>query len=99
MEKKTCKLYVARDKSGELCIYNTKPERDCVRDFWCSDLYFTIFPNLFPDLKWEDEPIEVELLQVITDIDTKAQEYANKVTDNEEIKALIINAYKAGYNE
>lgn len=54
--------------------------------------------SYFPELKWEDEPIEVELRPVITDIDTKAQEYANNVTDNEEIKELIINAYKAGYN-
>lgn len=53
---------------------------------------------MFPDLTWEDEPIEVELRPAITDLDAKAQEYANKVTDNEEIKELIINAYKAGYN-
>ena len=99
LKKKTCKLWVARDKSGELCIYNTKPERDYVRDFWCSDLYFTIFPNLFPELTWKDEPIEVELRPAITDLDTKAKEYANSVTDNKEIKELIINAYKAGYNE
>ena len=93
------KLWVARDKSGELCIYNTKPERDCVRDFWCSDLYFTIFPHLFPYLKWEDEPIEVEIRPTITDIDAKAKEYANSVTDNKQIKELIINAFKAGHNE
>lgn len=54
--------------------------------------------SFFPELKWEDEPIEVEIRQVITDLDAKAQEYANNVTDNEEIKELIINAYKAGYN-
>ena len=59
----------------------------------------TISKNLFPELKWKDEPIEVELRPAITDIDAKAQEYANNVTDNEEIKELIINAYKAGYNE
>lgn len=54
--------------------------------------------SYFPDLTWEDEPIEVELRPAITDLDIKAQEYANKVTDKEEIKELIINAYKAGYN-
>nr|DAH40204.1 MAG TPA: Heat shock protein HSP 90-alpha PROTEIN, ATP BINDING, CHAPERONE [Caudoviricetes sp.] len=52
---------------------------------------------MFPDLTWEDEPIEVELRPAMTDIDIKAQEYANKVTDNEVIKELIINAFKAGY--
>lgn len=54
--------------------------------------------SYFPNLTWKDEPIEVELRPAITDLDIKAQEYANKVTDNEEIKALIINAFKAGYN-
>lgn len=53
---------------------------------------------MFPDLTWEDEPIEVEIRPTITDLDAKAQEYANSVTDNEEIKKLIINAFKAGYN-
>lgn len=52
----------------------------------------------FPNLTWKDEPIEVELRPAITDLDTKAQEYANNVTDNKEIRELIINAYKAGYN-
>ena len=55
--------------------------------------------NFFPELTWKDEPIEIELRPVIYDLDAKAQEYANIVTDNEEIKELIINAYKAGYNE
>lgn len=54
--------------------------------------------SFFPELEWEDEPIEVELRPAITDLDAKAQEYTNNVTDNEEIKELIINAYKAGYN-
>ena len=53
--------------------------------------------SYFPNLTWKDEPIEVELRPAITDLDTKAQEYANSVTDKEEIKKLIINAFKAGY--
>lgn len=54
--------------------------------------------SYFPNLTWKDEPIEVELRPAITDLDTKAKEYASSVTDKEEIKKLIINAYKAGYN-
>lgn len=54
--------------------------------------------NLFLDLKWGKEPIEVDLRPAITDLDAKAKEYANSVTDNEEIKELIINAFKAGHN-
>nr|DAP88751.1 MAG TPA: hypothetical protein [Caudoviricetes sp.] len=92
------KLWVARDKSGNLYAYNSKPERDCDYGIWFSDLYFTIFPALLPDLTWEDEPIEVELRPAITDLDTKAQEYASSVTDNEELREMIINAFKTGYN-
>ena len=55
--------------------------------------------SYFPNITWKDEPIEVELRPAITDLEAKAEEYANNVTDNEEIKELIINAYKAGYNE
>ena len=99
MEKKY-KLWVAREKRGGLFLYKTKPILD--RDFgiWFSDLdcMGTILKSLSPELKWDDEPIEVELRPAITDLDTKAQEYADKVTDNEEMREMIINAFKAGYN-
>ena len=54
--------------------------------------------SFFPELTWEDEPLELELRPLVTDLDAKAQEYANIVTDKDEIKELIINAFKAGYN-
>ena len=100
MEKKIYKLWVAREKSGGLFLYKTKPILDYDFGIWFSDLdcMGTISKNLFPELKWEDEPIEVELRPAITDIEAKAEEYANNVTDNEEIKELIINAFKAWYN-
>ena len=98
MEKKY-KLWVSRDWGGMLYAYFNKPIRDTVWKEWDSDkVSLSIDDSFFPDLKWEDEPIEVELRPAITDIDAKAQEYADNVTDNEEIKELIINAYKAGYN-
>lgn len=93
------KLWVARDNNGELYLYNEKPE--CYNDskvWFACGICAQLDNNLFPDLTWEDEPLEVELRPLVTDIDAKAQEYANNVTDNEEIKELIINAYKAGYN-
>ena len=95
------KLWVARDKSGELFAYDSKPKLECYLGFWYSDLNCmgSISGNFLPELKWKDEPIEVELRPAITDLEAKAEEYANNVTDNEEIKELIINAYKAGYNE
>ena len=99
MEKKY-KLWVARERSVGIFLYKTKPILDCDFGIWFSDLdcMGTISKNLFTDLTWEDEPIEVELRPAITDIDAKAQEYANSVTDNEEIKELIINAFKAVCN-
>ena len=94
------KLWVARERSGGLFLYKTKPILDCDFGIWFSDLdcMGTISKNLFPELTWEDEPIEVELRPAITDLDAKANEYANNVTDNEEIRELIINAFNAGYN-
>ena len=94
------KLWVARDKRGVLFLYKTKPILNLELGMWFtdSDCMGTILKSLSTELKWEDEPIEVELRPVITDLDAKAQEYANNVTDNGEIKELIINAFKAGYN-
>ena len=95
------KLWVAIDKSGEAFAYISKPKRECYLGFWYSDLNCmgSISGKFLPELKWKDEPIEVELRPTITDLDAKANEYANSVTDNKEIRELIINAYKAGYNE
>ena len=94
------KLWVARDKRGVLFLYKTKPILNFELGMWFtdSDCMGTILKSLHPELKWDDEPIEVELRPTTTDLDTKAEEYANSVTDNEEIKELIINAFKVGYN-
>ena len=93
------KLWVARDWCGMLYAYFNKPIRDTVWKEWNSDKASLIIDDsFFPELKWEDEPIEVELRPAINDLEAKASEYANNVTDNEEIKELIINAFKAGYN-
>ena len=94
------KLWVARDKRGVLFLYKTKPILDYDFGIWFSDLdcMGTISKDLFPELKWEDKPIDAELRPTITDLDTNAKEYANNVTDNKEIRELIINALKAGYN-
>lgn len=93
------KLWVARDNNGELYLYNEKPE--CYNDskvWFACGICAKLDNNLFPDLTFEDEPLEAELRPAITDLDAKAKEYADKVTDNKQIKELIINAYKAGYN-
>ena len=92
------KLWVARDKNGFLFAYEDKPKRCDIRKEWFGRFLSSMKNSYFPNLTWEDEPIEVELRPTITDLDTKANEYANSVTDNEEIRELIINAFKAGYN-
>ena len=93
------KLWVARDGNSKLYLYNEKPKYYNNLEAWfvggiCSKLD----NNFFQNLTWEDEPIEVELRLAITDLDEKAQEYANNVTDNEELREMIVNAFKAGYN-
>lgn len=66
--------FVARDRRplvekglGPLYLYNEKPERGPYvwnpidgGDWICESI--EIDPTLFPELKWEDEPIEVELI-------------------------------------
>lgn len=94
------KFWVARDKDGNLFAYNDKPTRcDNQKEWFAEKFLFSMENSFFPELKWEDEPLEFELRPIVTDLDTNAKEYANNVTDNDEIKELIINAYKAGYNE
>ena len=92
------KLWVARDKNGFLFAYEDKPTRCDIRKEWHGCFFSSMKNSYFQNLTWKDEPIEVELRPAITDLEAKAQEYTNNVTDNEEIKELIINAFKAGYN-
>ena len=92
------KLWVARDKNGFLFAYKDKPKRCDNQKEWFGWFLNSMENSFFPNITWKDEPIEVELRPTITDLDTKAKEYADNVTDNEEIKELIINAYKDGYN-
>ena len=92
------KFWVARDKNGFLFAYEDKPKRCDNKKEWFGEFLSSMENSFFPNLTWEDEPIEVELRPTTTYLDTNAQEYANNVTDNEEIKELIINAFKAGYN-
>ena len=59
------KLYVAADKNGKIYLYNSLPfmysigyTTGNIRDF------AEIPKDLFPDLKFEDGPIEVKLIEV-----------------------------------
>lgn len=56
-------MWVARDKDGDLYIYEEKPYKNA--HVWnCNKLdYVQIGEELLPEVKWEDEePTEVELI-------------------------------------
>lgn len=58
-------MYVARDKNKSLWLFVDKPKRSQNNDWWRTssqdDECLEINGDLFPDLSWEDEPLEVEL--------------------------------------
>ena len=60
-EEYKIKGWVARDSNGSLTLCKVRPSRyenDCWVD---AEEYFPLDSQIFPYLKWEDEPIEVEL--------------------------------------
>lgn len=56
-------LWIARDKTGNLYLYSKKPERTYPTGYFVSrgGEYMRIDNNKFPDLKWEDEPMEITI--------------------------------------
>jgi hypothetical protein len=54
-------MYVAKDKSGTVKLYDLKPVRTL--GYWASQgQTFRLFKNDFTELKWEDEPMKVVLV-------------------------------------
>lgn len=58
-------LYIARDATGELNLFNGLPTRNYYKE-WANDDHSCDFigsldKNLFPELTWEDEPMKVYL--------------------------------------
>ena len=64
MENKEYKLWIVRDWGGMLFAYFNKPIRDTVWKEW-DEVPLSIDDSLFPDLTWEDEPLEVMLTPVM----------------------------------
>lgn len=55
--------WVAIDEDGGLFLYRTKPARDEVSGMWMSnECPLTVGIKLFPDLTWDDEPQECEII-------------------------------------
>ena len=65
-------MWIARDKNGTLWLYIDRPIWSSIFERWEVDIeksllgsfgHMEIDGDLFPDLEWEDEPIEVELIK------------------------------------
>ena len=75
-------MWIARDKDGRLFLFTfVKPVRkdeECswVKDEHCSDLKLVgsirLDDNLFPQLTWDDEPMEVGLFPISADKDEES---------------------------
>ena len=56
-------MWIARDKSGEVYLYGSKPIKDtmyfCLPSGHCSIMY--IGKEVYPELTWENSPKQVEL--------------------------------------
>ena len=68
MKEYKIKGYVARDKNpalgSDLFLYSTKPEWDDVVEMWIANRDFVsgLPQEMYPNLKYTDQPIEVELV-------------------------------------
>lgn len=85
------KLWVARDLSGALFLTNNKPKR-CTYEYgmWISKGENMMQVDGFPNLTWKDEPLEVKLQPVITDLDIKT----NETTMEKELKIEVPKGYE-----
>lgn len=52
-------MFIARDYNGTLWLHFSKPTRSGWT--WQSKNYIQLDDKLFPELKWENNPIKVEL--------------------------------------
>lgn len=76
------KVWIAKDKNAVRCrLFANKPTRlnDCWVDGQCShEPSFSLFSTMYPNQKWEDEPIQVELNEVRTEQVKEMQEFVRK---------------------
>lgn len=58
MENKL-KVWIARDKDGELYVYLMRPHKNLSKLSWMpdsdDDYWIRLYSNLFPSVQWEDE--------------------------------------------
>jgi len=53
--------WVARDENREIWVYGNYPEKNSEKHIWTESSCMPLDQKSFPDLKWEDEPVEVEI--------------------------------------
>lgn len=62
--KKSKEFWAAKDASGNVFLYSSKPFRSLETRSWYidkeNDLYI-VSNRLFPELTWEDEPIKISI--------------------------------------
>lgn len=90
-------MWIARDKDDSLWLYNEKPVRNEEENDWTissptDNAVGKLYSTMFPELKWEDEPVEVDLVDVnksiITDKDCIDEVYWREVRNNAAIAAM-----------
>jgi len=61
-------FWVTCGYDGDVEMHQRKPKRgqdlEMNEFFWHSNAYQKLNPDLFPNLKWEDKPIKVKLVEV-----------------------------------
>ena len=55
------KMYIARDKNGNLFLHRDRPHLFRLCGVWDSDDYFRLDKVDFPEVTFENSPMEVEL--------------------------------------
>lgn len=58
-------MYLARDKNNDLYLFYKKPQK--IRDCWWADSeldgsYLKLDKTLYPEVTWDSEPLEVDLV-------------------------------------
>lgn len=54
-------MWVARNQDGTLKLFDSMPKRGEPYSEWVNAWCLKLNNDLFPELKWEDEPIEVNI--------------------------------------
>ena len=91
-------MWTERDKNGSLRLYIEKPvQKQKIKDSeyetcldWCTDVDKMIgyLPsNLYPELKWGDEPVEVSIVP-INILDDMRDYMLNRGMNNEDIQNI-----------